>query len=497
MLAAAGLALIQLFAWKSLLYMSIGVIFGLIMGILPGLGGIITLSLLIPFVYGMNPAEAFALLLGAESAVAFGGAITAILLNVPGTSENVATCWDGFPLTKQGQGARGIYAAGIATALGSIFGTIILVATIPVVRPLVLTFGPAEYFMLALMGIAVIALLTGKSVVKGVISGGLGLLLAMVGEDPVSGDYRFTLGLINLYDGFEFAAFVIGIFAVAEMIETYVSASAIARKRTASLGTAGVWAELKEVLQHWRTLLRSSIIGTIIGIIPGVGGSVANVVAYGYEVRSAKDPRRFGKGAIEGVIAPQAADNAREGGALIPTIAFGIPGSGGMAILLGAFLILGLIPGQEMFTKHLDTVFVMAWTIVAGNLLATFLGIAATGWLEKVAHLRPALLVPGVLVISYIGAYAINNSMFEVLTAVIFGFLGYWMKKYDYSRQTMVIGLVLGGIVEKNYQLAYQLYGWHFFLRPYTLLILLLGVLVFLLPYLRKPASQQKGGVPA
>ena len=495
MAEAALSALVQLFSLQSLTFMFIGVIFGLIMGVLPGLGGIITLTLLIPFVYGMDPAPAFSLLLGAESALAFGGAITSILINVPGNSDTVATCWDGFPLTKQGQGARAIYAAGWATALGGVFGAIILVASIPIVKPLVMTFGPSEYFVLAMMGIGVISLLTGRSVVKGLIAGGLGLLLSMVGEDPVSGDYRFTFDSLYLWEGVEFAAFVIGFFAISEMIDLYLHGSAISRKNM-DVAPASVLGALKETLSYWRTVIRSSIIGTIIGIIPGVGGAVANVVAYGYEVASSKNPGRFGQGAIEGVIAPQAADNAREGGALIPTISFGIPGSAGMAILLGAFLILGLVPGPDMFTKHLDVTFMMAWTVVIGNLLATAIGIAFAKQLEKIAYLRANIIVPITLVICLVGAYAIRNEMRDVLLAVLFGFAGYGFMRFGFSRQTLIIGLVLGNVVEKNFQLAYKIYGPGFLFRPWAMAILAFAFLTFFLPvYQKRKASrlQAKG----
>ena len=490
----AGLsALVQLANLESFLFLFIGVVFGLIMGILPGLGGIITLSLLIPFVYGMDPAPAFAILLGAFSAVTFGGAITSILLNVPGNSDNVATCWDGFPLTQKGEAGRALFAAAFACMLGGLAGAVILIAAIPIVRPLVLSFGPSEYFVMALMGIAIIAFLTGRSVVKGLAAGGLGLLLSFIGADPVSGDYRYTFGALYLWDGIEFAAFVIGFFAIAEMIELYIHGASIARVKTEV--RANVLASFWEVLAHWRTLVRSSIIGYIIGVIPGVGGAVGNIVAYGYEVRAAKDPSRFGKGAIEGVIAPSAADNSKDGASLIPTIAFGVPGSSGMAIMLGAFLILGMQPGIQMLTTHLDQVFVMAWTLVLGNLLTTLIGVAFAKQLEKIAHIRSNLIVPITLVVCFLGAYGVNNSMNDVLVAVLFGVVGYGFMYYGFPRQTLVIGLVLGEIAEKNFHLAYQVFGSAFLLRPYSLALIAIAFLVFGLPVMQMRRSGRKGAV--
>lgn len=480
----AGLsAAVQLASGQSLIFLTIGVVFGLIMGILPGLGGIITVSLLMPFVYGVDPAPAFALLLGAFSAVTFGGAVTSILLNVPGNSDNVATCWDGYPLTRQGEGGRALFAAAFSCMLGGLAGAVILIAAIPVVRPLVLTFGPSEYFVLSMMGIAVIALLTGRSVVKGLAAGGLGLLLSFVGAASVSGDYRYTFGLLYLWDGIEFASFVIGFFAIAEMISLYINGTPIAEGNTNVRASA--WNSFLEVLAHWRTLVRSSIIGYIIGIIPGVGGAVGNIVAYGYELRSAKDPSRFGKGAIEGVIAPSAADNSKDGASLIPTIAFGVPGSSVMALMLGAFLILGLQPGIDMLTTHLDQVFVMAWTLVLGNLLTTAIGVVFASHLARIAQVRSNIIVPITLVICFLGAYSVNFSLNDIILAIVFGLIGYGFIYYDFPRQTLVLGLVLGIIAEKNFHLAYQVFGPAFLFRPYSLALIVISLIIFGLPILQ------------
>lgn len=495
MLAASISALMALFSVKSLVFMFIGVLFGLLIGFLPGLGGVIALCLLMPFIYGMDFAPAIALLWGAHVAVVFGGSISAILFNVPGTSKSIATCFDGFPMTQKGEAARALAASATSSLIGGIFGAIVLTFSVPLMRAIVLALGGPEYFMMALLGLVVIALFTSGSVFKGIVAAGLGLLVSFIGLDPVTGTPRYTFGSLFLWDGIDFAAAVIGLFAISQMIDLYVKGGAIATKR-ATGATGSVLQGIKDTFRHWFLLLRSSVLGVVIGALPGVGGTVGNIMAYGQAVQTSRTPEKFGTGTVEGVIAPEAAVAANEGGGLIPTLGFGIPGGEGPAILLAAFIILGVAPGPDMLTKHLDTVFMMVWVLVIANVMATGIGLISAKWLAKISTLPGNVLIPLVLIVCAVGAFAINGRIGDMLVAVIFGVIGYVMKKYDYSRADMVIGMVMGTLVERYFHISMRLYGpTSFFTRPIALVLFLLCLFTIIYPIIRARSRKHSGGV--
>jgi len=456
---------------EMIFYLVIGVLMGLAFGIMPGLGGSIALALLIPLTFGMDSYSAFTLMIAAHSAVMFGGSISAILINTPGTSQNIATCFDGFPLSQQGKAGMALGAAGTSSAIGGIFGVVILILVLPVMRRIVLAFGSPEYFMICILGLTVIAAVSKGSLAKGLVAGALGLLLSFVGWDLATGQLRYTFGLLYLWDGIEFIPAVIGLFAISEAVSLLVKGKAIAQKEYAKTGK-DVLEGIKSVFKRLFLCLRCSSIGTVIGMIPGVGGAVANIVAYAHAVQSSKHPEKFGKGIIEGVIAPESANNAKDGGALVPTLAFGIPGSEAMAILLGAFVLHGLAPGPEMLTKNLGVVFIIIWTIVFANFLATGIGLAFAGRLAKLTYLPGYLLSPLIFIISMLGAFGLRQNMGDVILAFIFGLFGYYMKRYRYSRAALVIGLILGEIVERNLHVSLQAYGPRFFTSPISLILI-------------------------
>lgn len=497
--AALGAGFLNVFSFPSFLYMLVGIAFGLFIGFVPGLGGNFVLAILLPFVFGMKPATALAFLLGAHAVVVTGGAISAILFGVPGTGPNAATVFDGYPMAQRGEGARAVGIALTASAAGGVFGAIILALLIPVLRPVVLAFAPPEFFMMSVLGIAFIALVGSGSMLKSLLTGGIGLMLSFVGQELSTGTMRYTFGELYLWQGVPLIPVIIGLFAIAEMIELGVQGGTIVH---AGLEAKGSPLEgIKDVVRHWTLFLTSSVIGTIIGIIPGLGAELANFLAYGQAVQTAKGDRsRFGKGAPEGVIAPQAADNAKEGGALVPTLAFGIPGSSSMAILLGAFYMLGLQPGPLMLTQDLDIVFTLVWIVVVANLIGSFIGFGFAKHLARVTMVRGSLVVPVILAVAMFGAYTTNNSIGDILVATVFGIIGYFLKKYDYSRATLIIGLVLGRIVEKNLLLSMKLYGWPMFGRPLTLAMLLLILFTAIYPiyrYLRRNAGKGIGAPSA
>ncbi len=485
----AGLAALS--TPQAILFMIIGVSYGLMVGILPGLGGIVAIALLLPFTYGHELAATLALLLGAHIATIWGGSVTSILFKVPGAAKSLALVFDGHPMTQQGHASRALGASATAALLGGLMGAIFLAFSIPIVRPLMLALGPSEYLMMALWGLTIIATFSEGSLLKGFVATSLGIMIAYVGMDPVSGTPRFWFGNVYLLDGISFPVAMIGLFAVAEMIKLYVKGGAIV-DRVAGEEKSSVLDGVRDALQHWWLVLRSSLLGLWIGVLPGVGASVGGIAAYAQAAQMSKTPERFGKGAVEGVIAPDATLGANEGGGLMPTLAFGIPGGESMAILLVAFLSMGIVPGPQMLTTELDLVFSMVWIIVIANLLTTLIGLAISSRLAKLPTLNPNVMIPLVLSVCFLGAFATRGLVEDVLVAALFGVIGYLSDKYSYSRANFVIGMVLADMIERNLHISMGLYGNLFVLtRPITLAMLIFIIFTTALPLIRQFRRQK------
>ena len=485
----AGLAALS--TPQAILFMIIGVCYGLMIGILPGLGGIVAIALLLPFTYGHELAATLALLLGAHIATIWGGSVTSILFNVPGAAKSLALVFDGHPMTQQGHASRALGASATAALLGGLMGAIFLAFSIPIVRPLMLALGPSEYLMMALWGLTIIATFSEGSLLKGFVATSLGIMIAYVGMDPVSGTPRFWFGNVYLLDGISFPVAMIGLFAVAEMIKLYVKGGAIV-DRVPGEEKSSVFDGVRDALQHWWLILRSSLLGLWIGVLPGVGASVGGIAAYAQAAQMSKTPERFGKGAVEGVIAPDATLGANEGGGLMPTLAFGIPGGESMAILLVAFLSMGIVPGPQMLTSELDLVFSMVWIIVIANLLTTLIGLAISSRLAKLPTLNPNVMIPLVLSVCFLGAFATRGLVEDVLVAALFGVIGYLLDKYRYSRANFVIGMVLADMIERNLHISMGLYGNLFVLtRPITLAMLIFIIFTTALPLIRQLRRQK------
>jgi TctA family transporter len=490
MLEALLQGLLAVLQVKAFSFMLLGILVGFWVGLLPGLGGATTLALMLPFIYNMQPVEAFAFLLGMHSVVATTGDITSVLFGVPGEATTAAIILDGYSMTKKGQAGRALGAALMSSLIGALIGAAALALAVPIVRPLVLTFGSPELFMLAVVGLAFIASLSAQGVrgmVRGFIAGGLGLYLAMVGQDPQAGVARFTFDTLYLSQGIDLVPVLVGLFAIPEIIDLVVRGSSIAG--TTNPGRIqGALEGVKDVFRNWWLTIRCSLIGTLVGIMPGMGGAVAQWMAYGHATQSARTPEErkgFGNGDVRGVLGPGAACNSKEGGALIPTVAFGVPGSTSMAILLGGFFLLGLVPGPEMLTTHLPVTFSMVWTIVLANVITVALCFLLLNRLARLTTLPGHLLIPVILVLVFIGSYTTNSSYADVVVTLIFGAVGYLMVRARYPRAPLVLGLVLGKIAENYLYISVARYDAAWLLRPIVLVLLAVALSVVLYPFLQ------------
>lgn len=488
--------LVTAVSWEVLPYLILGAVAGLIIGVIPGLSGHFAMAMMIPFVFRMDAAVGVTFILAAHAAVAQGGGVTAILFATPGTGQNAATLLDGPAMTEKGEAGRAVGAAMTACFIGAFFGVFVLTMLLPILRHVVLMFGPPEFFMLAVLALTFIAVLGTKgNTNKGLIGGALGLLFSFVGMGSVTGERRFTFGLLELWDGLSMVPVLLGIFAVSEMIHLWIEGGTLARKATDEHPSelqkqilGGVW----DTLRRWWLVLRCSSIGTAMGLIPGLGSAPAAFVAYAHAKQTSKHPEKFGTGTVEGVIAPESANDAVEGGALASTLAFGIPGSSSMAILITALIILGVEPGPKLMFQQLDLVFLMIWTVVLGNLVGTLLGIAIANPLARVTFLRGSLLVPVLLTVILTGSFVVESTWFDMNVALVFGLLGYAMRRLDYSRPAFIIGFVLGLMLERNLYLSLKLYGSTFFFHPLALGLLVVTILVLLYNVLKMFKSRRQ-----
>lgn len=483
MLDAFVNGLFGVFTWPTFGFLLIGIVLGFIVGILPGLGGSVTLALMLPFTFDMKPLEAFAFLLGMLSVTATTGDITSILFGVPGEVISAALVVDGHPMAKMGQAGRALGAALMSSLVGAVLGAFTLAAIIPIVRPLVLSFGSPEFFMLSMLGITFVAALSSGQVLKGLISGGMGLMVATIGQDPLSGVQRYTFGQLHFWDGAGLVPVAIGLFAIPEIVDLAMKGTSIAERSLGKLG--GVMEGVKDTFRHFWLTIRCSLVGTFAGIIPGLGGSVAQWLAYAHAAQTSPNPERFGKGAIEGVLGPGAANNSKEGGNLITMVAFGVPSSVSMAILLGAFTIHGLVPGPTMLTRHIDLVMSFVWLIVVANLITVLVCFLFIEQIARITFIRGGLLIPPIIMLVYIGAFAEKNTLMDLLTMLFFGFLGLVMEHFRWPRPPLVLGLVLGRLAEGYLFLSMQRYDLAWLGRPLVIVLILLSLLSVFLPLIQ------------
>lgn len=462
-------ALANLATFEHLFHLALGVMLGLAVGAFPGLGGIAGLAIMMPFLYGMDTVSALATLVGLVAVIPTSDTFTSVLMGIPGSSASQATVLDGFPLSQQGRAARALAAAFTASLMGGIVGAAILTGFVQVARPLILTFGSAELFMLALLGLSMVGVLSGASLIEGLAACGLGLIVGSIGGAPATGEFRMTFGIDYLYDGLPLVIVGIGLFAFPEITELLRRNRPIAASRM----PAADWFEgIRDVFRNWFLCLRCAGLGTLIGAIPGLGGTVVDWIAYGHVVQTAKDKSRFGKGDIRGVLAPESANNAKEGGGLVPTLLFGIPGSGAMAVFLGGMVLIGIEAGPAMVSSDLDLTYTIIWSLALANVLGAGSCMLLARPIARLTTIPFNLLAPFMIVVVSFAAYQATRQFMDLVALLAVGVLGVLLRRFGWSRPAFLIGFVLAPQAEGYLNLAVQFYGWGMLVRPGVLVIL-------------------------
>ena len=429
-----------------LLLILAGTVFGVIIGALPGLTSTMGVALLVPVTFGMSPASGLALLGAIYCSSTYSGAISAILLNIPGTPANCCTLLDGYPMTKKGESGRAIALATSASAVGGFLSIFALLFLAPPLAEFALRFGAQEYFLLAIFGVSVIASLSERNMLKGLWSGVLGLFLSVIGMHPITGDIRFTGGVAELYNGLSLVIALIGLYSIPEVIASLKSLGGeTSQSRSVSSGLVG---QMLEVFKYKFLLVKSTVIGIIVGIIPGAGSSIASFVAYDEAKRSSKNQQMFGTGCAEGIIASETSNNAVVGGSLVPALTLGIPGNAVSAVMHGGLMVHGLKPGPALFTENASIVYTFIMSLFVSNIVFVPVGLFIARFCVRLIEIPASILGPLVIGLAVIGSYAINMSMAEVMIMLAIGLIGYLMKFFDVPREPLVLGLVLGSMAE-------------------------------------------------
>ena len=472
-------------------------IFGVIIGALPGLGATTGAALLLPFTLTMEPVAAITVLTTIYVSATFAGAITAILINTPGTPAAAATCFDGFPLAQRGEAGRALGIAVVASTIGGIFSVIVLSIAAPMMARVAYEFRPPEYFALTLFGLSMLASISSGGAVRNLIGGLFGVWLATIGADQVTSVERFMFGNYNLYEGLNFIPVMIGLFAMSELLVQSNKLNQVVETVKMKAVQLPSMADYKKI---WKTVLRSCGIGTFIGVLPAEGATVASMIGYSEAQRWSKTPEEFGKGSIEGVAGAEAANNAATGGAMVPTLVLGIPGSATTAVILVGLMVHGLRPGPYLFTEQVDKVYAIFGAMLVANIMFFVLGLRAAKLFARVSLVPRAILWPIVFMLSLVGAYSLNQAMMDVALVLIFGFVGYFMRRFGFSVAPVAIGLILGKMVETNLQNSLKIFDgqwWMIFTQPLALLFIVLAVLGLMRPAISSHLAKRKAQRPA
>jgi putative tricarboxylic transport membrane protein len=477
--------LVAVMSFKILFMIFCGVAGGIVIGALPGLTATMGVALLLPLTFGMEPASGMLLLLGIYAGAIYGGSVSAILLKTPGTPAAAATALDGFAMSQRGEAGRALGISALSSYIGGTISIVLLIFIAPQLAKVGLKFSSPEYFALAIFGLSIIASISGKQVLKGIIVGVLGLLVSTVGIDIVTGYQRFTFGNMNLFNGFSFIPVMIGLFALSQ---AFVSIEDMMKKvnikQTISKAML-TWADLKIVVP---TAIRSGFIGTFIGIIPGAGGDIGAFVAYNEAKRFSKHPEKFGTGIPEAIAAPEAANNGVTGGAMVPLLTLGIPGDATTAIMLGALIMQGLQPGPLLFVEHGSLVYTIFVGFLVANLFMLILGFVGIRWFTKIISIPSYILTPIIFVLCIVGSYAINNNFFDVKVMFVSGIIGYIFQKLEFPVSPIVLALILGPMAERELRKALMISGGNasiFFTRPISAVLLTIAILTFFSPLIK------------
>ena len=483
----------QVFTPSTLLYTLIGATGGILIGAIPGLTATMGIALLIPFTYGLDFIPGVAMLLGIFCGGMYGGSIAAILIHTPGTPAAAATVLDGYPMGQKGEPGRALTIALFSSFSGGIIGALVMTFLSPLISKMALKFGPAEFFALAMFGLSVIISISGKSLIKGLITAAFGLLIGTVGMDKTCAYLRF-FKLQGFYDGIPFIPALIGLFAISEVIANFENLLQSTQENKTRVKTAtasnpvlrylksvigNILPEKRDVKTILPHIFNGSLIGTFIGAIPGAGGDIAAFVSYSEAKRSSKHPELFGHGAPEGIAAAESANNGCSGGAMIPMLSLGVPGDSNTAVLMGAFIMHGFQPGPMMFVEHLNIVYAVFGAMLAANLAFLIVGMLGVNIFSKIISVEKYFLIPCILVLSLVGAYAINQSMFDVYFAIVMGVIGYLLQKYDFPLSPILLALILGPMSESNIRRYMQIVDGKFttiFSRPICIVFFLLAL---------------------
>lgn len=437
----------------ALLFCLIGVSLGTFVGALPGIGALAAISLTLPLTYYVDPVIAIIMLSGIFYGSQYGGSIASILLNLPGTASSAVTCLDAYPMTRQGRPGVALFITAVASFVGGSIGIVLLIAFTPILASIALRFSSADYFSFILFCLVGASMFSTSSPLKGLCMVAVGLLLGMVGIDVTSGTARFTFGIPALTDGINIVAMMMGLFGVAEILATFKKgAQPTSPPRSVSLRS--LLPTRKDIREATLPTLRGSAVGSIIGVLPGMGATLATFIAYGLEKRIAKDPSRFGKGAIEGVASPEAANNAAVQGAFVPTLGLGIPGDAVMAVLVGALMIHGIQPGPLFMSQHPGIFWGLVASMWVGNIMLLILNIPLIGIWVRLLSIPPRILYPLIMLLVCLGVYSVNNNIFDVLVTIIFGFVGYWFGLFGYPMASLVLGYILSPMMEEHLRRA-------------------------------------------
>jgi len=470
-----------------LLFLFLGVLVGLTIGLLPGLSGIVGMAMLLPFTYTMDPYTGIAMLIGVAAVSNTSDTFPSVLMGIPGSSGSQATVLDGYPLARQGQAARALSAAFVVSMVGGLIGALVLSFIVPFARPIILAFGSPELLMLTLFGLSMVGTLSGSHPLRGFLAGALGLLLGTVGAATVAAAYRYVFDVPYLFDGIPLVIVALGLFALPEIIEILVKGGSISEGEETRSELGQGWIQgLRDAFTHRLLVVRHALIGVFVGFVPGLGSAVVDWINYGIVKQLSRDDANFGKGDIRGVIAPESANNAKEGGALIPTLLFGIPGSAGMALILGALLIQGIQPGPQLVQQNLDVFWIIIWSLALANVMGTSISLVLSRPIARLTRVRFTLLMPFIYLMVVLAAYQSTRHWGDLIALAAFGLLGWLMKRHRMPRPPLLIGFILSTLVERYLYISNLRYGVEWLFRPGVVIIFVLLVIFLAANALRR-----------